>query len=87
MKDNSTGGNEQQWKFQEGDTIREIHEGFAPVGVPLRKTEYGIKWRLRKESDSERCYLVEKEEGGTHLYVASAIEHSFEVVDNSSTEN
>jgi len=66
--------------------IREVHEQFAPGGVALEKTEYEIKWRLRKESDGERCYYVEKSEGGTHLYVASAIEHSYEVVDSDSHE-
>lgn len=70
-----------EWKFGEGEIIREEHEQFAPGGVAIGKSEYRIKWQLRREADGTRCYLVEKEEGGTHLYTAKTIEHSYEVID------
>jgi len=69
-----------EWDFEEGDVICEGHEEYASGGIPLGKTEYRIKWRLRRESDGKRCYLVEKEEGGTHLYTARAIELSYVVI-------
>lgn len=72
-----------EWVFEEDDVIREEHESYAPGGVPVGKSEYRIKWQLRKESDGKRCYLVEKEEGGTHLYTAAAVEGRYEVVDPS----
>ena len=69
-----------EWKFSEGDTIREIHEQYAAGGIPIGKSEYDIKRRLRDEDNGERFYHVDTQEGGTHLYAASAIEHSYEVV-------
>ena len=69
-----------EWKFEEGDVIREEHEQFAPGGVSLGKSEYRIKRRLRDESDGKRFYHVEKEEGGSHLYSSGAIEHSYEAI-------
>ncbi|APX98593.1 hypothetical protein [Natronorubrum daqingense] len=70
-----------EWAFEEDDVIREEHEQFAPGGVELGKSEYRIKRRLIDDSDGDRFYHVEKEEGGTHLYSAGAIEHSYEVID------
>lgn len=61
-----------EWEFQPGEMIRERHEHHAP--------EYKIKRQLRGESDGKRFYHVEKEEGGTHLYSAGAIEGRYEVV-------
>ena len=78
MSEPSTDGNE--WEFQEGDVVRERHEQHAPGGVSLGQTEYLIKWQLRRETKDKRCYLVMKEEGGTHLYTAPAIEGRFEVI-------
>jgi hypothetical protein len=69
-----------EWRFGDGDIIREEEEQFAPGGVELGKSEYRIKWRLNRQSDGDRCYLVEKEEGGTHLYTAGAIEPLFETI-------
>ncbi|WP_436348902.1 hypothetical protein [Natronorubrum sp. FCH18a] len=69
-----------EWKFEESDVIREKHEQFAPGGVALGKSEYKIKRLLRDESDGKRFYHVEKEEGGSHLYSAKAVEHSYEVI-------
>ncbi len=78
-----TDGTEQEWKYQEGDVIREEYEQTARGGVSLGKSEYRVKWRLRREKNGKRCYLVEKEGGGTHLYTAKAIEHSYEVIPTS----
>lgn len=72
-----------EWEFESGDVIREREEPHAPGGVPIGKSEYRIKWRLRRESDGKRCYHVEKEEGGTHLYTAATIEGRYEVIDPS----
>lgn len=69
------------WKFGEGDIIREEHEKMAPGGVSLGKSEYRIKRLLRDEDDGKKFYHVEKEEGGSHLYSAGAIEHSYEVIE------
>lgn len=71
---------EVDWDFAEGDIIREQYAQTAPGGVELGKTEYRIKWRLVRPSNGKRCYLVEKEEGGTHLYTASALEGRYEVI-------
>lgn len=78
MSEPETDGTE--WEFQEGDILREQHEPHAPGGVGLGNTEYLIKWQLRRETKDKRCYLVEKEEGGTHLYTAPAIEGLYEVI-------
>lgn len=74
-----TNDNETKWAFREGDTIEEIHEQYAAGGVPLGRSQYEIKRRLLSR-DGERFYHVDTEEG-THLYAASAIEHSYEVID------
>lgn len=78
-----TGDASDEWAFGESDVIREEHEQFAADGVALGKSEYKIKRRLRDDADDDRFYYVEKEEGGTHLYSAGAIEHSYEVIDAS----
>ena len=78
--DTYTDDTEREWKFQDGDVIREIHEQFTPGGVPIGKSEYRIKRLLRQESDGERFYHVQTEMGHTHLYAASAIEHSYETI-------
>ena len=75
--------NDENWSFDVGDTIQEEHEKFAPGGVPIGKSEYTIKRQLVDESDGSRFYHVDTDEG-THLYAASAIEHSYEVVENTS---
>lgn len=69
------------WAFAQDDIIRERHEPHAPGGVPIGKSEYRIKWLLRRESDGKRCYYVDKEEGGTHLYTAATLEGRYEVID------
>lgn len=69
-----------EWAFREGDIIQQSHEPHAAGGVPLGKSEYRIKRRLREVQDGDRFYHVEKEEGGTHLYSAGAIEHGYTVV-------
>ncbi len=76
-----TDAEQSEWAFEPDEVIREEHEQFAAGGVELGKSEYKIKRRLRDESDGGRFYHVEKEEGGTHLYSASAIEHRYEVID------
>lgn len=73
---------QEEWEFENGDVIRERHEPHAPGGVPIGKSEYRIKWRLRRESNGDRCYHVETEEGGTHLYTAGTIEGRYEVIDS-----
>lgn len=70
-----------EWSFRPDETIVERHEQFAPGGVPLGKNEYTIKRRLRDEASDERFYHVETGDGGTHLYAASAIEHTYVVAE------
>lgn len=72
-----------EWEFSEGDVIQERHEPHAPGGVPPGKSECKIERQLRQESGGKRFYHVEKEEGGTHLYSAGAIEGRYDVIDAS----
>jgi hypothetical protein len=71
------------WAFEEGEVIREEHEKFAAGGVAIGKSEHKIKLQLRAEQDGERYYQIENEEGGTNLTSATAIEHSYEVINPS----
>ena len=84
--DTTADNSDDEWKFSEGDTIREVHEQFAPGGVSIGKSEYRIRRQLRDVNTGERFYDVDTVEGGTHLYAASAIEHSYEVVDEEFNE-
>jgi len=72
-----------EWEFEPDEIVRERHEQVAPGGVNLGKSEYRIKWRLQRETNGKRCYYVEKEEGGTHLYTAPVLEGRYEVIDAS----
>lgn len=69
-----------EWAFSAPSVIREKHERHAPGGFGVGKTEYMVVRRLHAESDGDRFYHVEKEEGGKHLYSAGAIEHTFEEI-------
>jgi len=71
---------EDEWEFSEGDIIREKYAKSAPGGVDHGKSEYRIKWLLFRPANGKRCYHVQKEEGGTHLYTASTVEGRYEVI-------
>ncbi|WP_161627329.1 hypothetical protein [Halorhabdus tiamatea] len=74
-------GDTEEWAFEEGEIIWEMHEMNAPGGVPIGKSEYKVKYRVRREDDGERCYLLEKEDGELTLYAAGAIEGTYEVIE------
>lgn len=76
-----------EWMFETGDIIREEQEQMAAGGVSLGKTEYRIELKLRDEEDGKRFYHVEKQEGGTHLYSARAIEPMYETISESESQH
>lgn len=80
MTNRESDSDARSWAFEEGDIIREEHEPHAPGGVAIGKSEYRVERLLYQEGDEERFYYVETESGGNHLYAASAIEHSYEVI-------
>jgi len=71
---------DREWEFESGDIIRE-ERGISVDDVDIGKSEYKIERLLRTESAGDRFYHVEREEGGTHLYSAAAVEKGYEVID------
>ncbi|WP_135666640.1 hypothetical protein [Halorhabdus rudnickae] len=84
--DRALDGEAEEWAFEEGEVIREEHEMHAPGGVPIGKSEYKVKYRVRREGDGERCYLLEKENAELTLYAAGAIEGTCEVIEKAESQ-
>lgn len=68
-----------EWKFEDGDLIRETEQQFAPGGIAVEKAEYAVT-HLLCEPDGTRYYYVEATDSGNgSLYHAKTLELNYEV--------
>lgn len=74
---------DREWKFEVGQ-VAQRHDVRREGMMEAATKEYRVERRLLNADDLEdepsRFYKVEKEEGGTHLFNAEALEVNYEPV-------